>query len=453
MVVQARAVPIVAGPARVVLAPLAGLLTAVAAAVRRPSLVVAVTVLLVCLPGPVQDIDPAGHVTVVDLAAGVVVLIVAVRVAAGDRISTRRGWLPFAAAVGSFALATVTAADAGESLRGFVRYTELFVLIPVAVALAVRDRRDVLLVAGAVVVTTVFQGALGVWQYATHTGASYGGEFVRAVGTFGSGQVLALGALVGYGLLVALALGLALRGTARIALLGIAALLTLPLAASLSRGAWIATAVAVLLMLVVFDWRIAAVLTLVAVLAGLTTAAVARPSGSDTFGERLTSIVSSGSEPDRSVQDRYALWQTAVDIWADHPVTGVGLKDFAAYRDSYAPLSLSAGSDVDDLTAGFRRQPLLSAHNQYLMVLAEQGTVGILAFGGLLAALTAAAVRRRPHISDAGRFLGLVAPAVMAWTLISFLYEDIGAGPTGALVAVLIGLVARRGLVVPRVAR
>jgi O-antigen ligase len=464
MVSDARPAPIVAGPARVVLAPLAVLPAAVAAAVRRPSLVVAATVLLVCLPAGVQDIDASGHVTVVDLAAGVVVLVVAVRVVAGDRISTRRGWLPFAAAVGAFALATVTAADAGESLRGFVRYTELFVLIPVAVAMAVRDRRDVLLVAGAVVVTTVFEGALGVWQYTTRTGASYGGEFVRAVGTFGSGQVLALGALVGYGLLVTLALGLALRGAARIALLGTAALLALPLTLSLSRGAWIATAVAVLLMLVVFDWRIAAAITLAAVVGGLAMSAApgSGTAGSDTFGQRATSIASAGSEPDRSVQDRYALWQTAVDIWAAHPVTGVGLKDFAAYRDSYAPLSLSAGSDVDDPTSGFRRQALMSAHNQYLMVLAEQGTVGILAFGGLLAALMAGAVRRRQPISDAGRrplprdagrLLDLVAPAIMGSALVSFLYSDVGAGPTGALVAVLIGLVARRGLIVPRVAR
>jgi O-antigen ligase len=174
-----------------------------------------------------------------------------------------------------------------------------------------------------------------------------------------------------------------------------------------------------------------------------------------TADERIASIASSGSAPDRSVRDRYALWGTAIGIWADHPVTGVGLKDFAALRDTYAPMSLSAGSDVDDPRAGFRREPLLSAHNQYLMVLAEQGTIGILAFGSLLGALAAGAFRRRratgaePPAVDA-RFLDLVAPGVMVWTLIDFSYGDIGAGPTGVVLAVLLGLVARRAVVVPR---
>jgi hypothetical protein len=314
-----RPAVLVTGPARVVLAPLALVLAAIDAAVRRPSLVVAGAVLVVWLPSGLQDVSASGDVTAADLAAGGVVAAIAVRILAGDRTATRRGWLPYAAAVAAFAVATVTATDAGESLRGFVRYTELFVLVPVAVALAVRDRRDVLLVAGSLVVTSVVEGTVGVWQYVTRTGASYGGEFVRAVGTFGAQQVLALGALIGYGLLVALALGLALRGAPRIALLAIAAFLTLPLALSLSRGAWIATAVAVLVMLVVFDWRMATLAVLAVALAGLTASA-----GSGTFGERLTSIVSSGSEPDRSVKDRYALWQTAVDVWAHHPVTGVG---------------------------------------------------------------------------------------------------------------------------------
>src|SRR5262249_54099105 len=153
----------------------------------------------------------------------------------------------------SFAIATITATDVGTSARGFVRYTELFVLIPVAAALAIRDRRDVLVVAGSIVATTAFEGSVGVYQYLTRTGASYAGQYVRAVGTFGAEEIEAMGAVVGYGLLVTLALGLALRGRARTALLAVALLLTVPLALSLSRGAWIATAVSVFVMLVVFS--------------------------------------------------------------------------------------------------------------------------------------------------------------------------------------------------------
>jgi hypothetical protein len=97
---------------------------------------------------------------------------------------------------------------------------------------------------------------------------------------------------------------------------------------------------------------------------------------------------------------------------------------------------------------------LLSAHNQYLMVLSEQGVVGAGAFGGMLLALGIGAVRRRrpddPEASTMeGRFLDLLAPGVLAWTLVDFAYGDIGSGPTGIVLAVLLGLVARRTVIVP----
>jgi O-antigen ligase len=419
----------------------------------RPSLLVAATVCLVCLPAEVQSVTD--QVTVADLAAVALVAVVAAGLIRGDRLGSPRGWIPFALAVAAFATATVTALDVAASVRGFLRYTELFVLVPVAAAMAIRDRRDTFIVAGAVVAATVVEGAVGVYQYLTRTGASYAGEYIRAVGTFGADQIMALGALVGYGMVVTLALGLALRGRPRVLLLATAALLAVPLWLSLSRGAWIATAAAVFLVLLIHSWRAAVALTATAALA-VAVAAMSGGASGPAFGERLTSIFSSSSEPDRSVRDRYALWTAAVDIWRDHPVVGVGMKDFAGYRDSYAPMSLSAGSDVDDPSAGFRRAPLLSAHNQYLMVLSEQGTVGILAFGGLLGTLAVGAVRRRredaPESGDPerDRFLDLAAPGILAWTLIDFGYGDVGAGPTGVLLAVLLGLVARRAVIVPR---
>jgi O-antigen ligase len=336
----------------------------------------------------------------------------------------------------------------GESVRGFVRYAELFVLVPVAVALSIRDRLDLFLVAGAMILTTVVEGAVGVYQALTGTGASYAGEYVRAVGTFGAEQVLAMGALIGYGMVVTLALALAARGRLRVHLVGLAVALGLPLALSLSRGAWIATALAIVVVLIAWNWKVAVMCgaLLVVILGGLT---LSGNKTSATYAERVTSIGSSGSAPDRSVQDRYALWGAAVGMWRDHPVFGVGLKDFHRYRDTYAPMSLSAGSDVDDLTSGFRREPLLSAHNQYLMVLSEQGVVGAVSFGGLLLALGASAVRRRPESTMESRFFDLAAPGLLMWTLVDFGYGDIGAGPTGVVLAVCLGLVARRGLIVP----
>ena len=445
--------PTLTAPARVALAPLAWLLAAVEVAVRRPSLVVAGTVLLICLPSGITDVASSGHVTPADVAAGLIVAVLAVRLLTGERSTARRGWLPFALALTAFALATVTATDVAASIVGFLRYSELFVLVPVAVAMSLRDRFDVRLVAGAIVAVTVAEGAVGGYQYLSGTGATYGGEYVRAVGTFGPDQVLALGALIGYGLLVTLALGLALTGRARVALLTAAGLLVLPLGLTLSRGAWIATACSVLVLLVIASWRVAVGLIAVATLG--VAVLMLGPAAGGAVTERVTSIGSSASAPDQSVKDRYALWRAAAGIWADHPVLGVGLKDFAEYRDSYASVELSAGSDVGDPASGVSREPLLSAHNQYLMVLSEQGTVGILAFGGLLVALAVGSVRRRPASlpSAEQRFLDLAAPAVMVWTLIDFAYGDIGAGPTSVLLAVVLGLVVRRSLITPGEAR
>ena len=141
-----------------------------------------------------------------------------------------------AAAVVAFAVATVTSLDPANSGSGFVRYLELFVVVPLGVALALRTRRDALLVCAAVVVAALIEGTVGTVQYVTGTGASYEGQNVRAVGTFNALDVQAMATVVGYGVVVAVGLAVALRGWARRWLLLIALLLVVPLLLSLSRG-------------------------------------------------------------------------------------------------------------------------------------------------------------------------------------------------------------------------
>src|SRR5207244_12287288 len=117
---------------------------------------------------------------------------------------------------------------------------------------------------------------------------------------------------------------------------------------------------------------------------------------------------------------RYGLWRAATGMWTDHPITGVGLKNFASFRDEYAPLSVSSGSDVADPVSGFQREPLLSPHNMYLLILSEQGLIGISAFAVPFAALGLAAVRRRGRFvwpaTVENRVLDLAGPGVMVWT-------------------------------------
>jgi len=427
----------------VLLAPLATLL-AIAA---RPAVLAAAAVLLVCVPG--GDRDPATvNLTAADLASAALVAAAAARALVGDRLPPARLWVVLAVGVLGCAVATFATPDPLASLPGFVRYLQLFVLVPVAVTIALRTRRDLVIVCGAVLIAALIQGLVGTHQYLTRTGAAFGGRPVRAVGTFSALDVMGMSTVVGYGLVVAVGLALVLRGPTRYVLLALAAFLALPLVFSLSRGALVATMVALAVMLIAASPRLAlrtavfgAAVVVVAV------GVLGTPGG--VVAQRVATVRTALAAPDRSVTDRFELWQTAVGMWRDSPVTGVGPKMFPRYRDSYAPLHMSSGSDVADRDLGFRRASLLSPHNMYLLVLSEQGLFGGLAFAGLLAGLGVATWRRTRRAAgpigppDArvhdGRLVSAVAVGVVTWTAVNFLYADIG-GASSVFISVLLGV-------------
>lgn len=404
---------------------------AVIRAVRgRPSILGAVTALAVCLPPGPQDQSAAVHVTVADLASVAFVAAAAISLVAGGRRLPRRIWL-LAPMAGLTALATCASPDLVTSLPGFIRFMQVFVLIPLAVAAAVKDRFDAWLLAGSVVAVAVVQGVAGCWQSLTETGASYAGEHVRAVGTFGAQDVMGMAAVVSYGVIILFGLGLAVRGGRGVAALAGAAALCVPLVLSLSRGTWLAMLVAAVVMLMLYGLRTAIHAGLLATAAAVVLVA-GLGVGSGLIEQRMTSITSSFSQPDQSVNDRYSLWQTAAGMWTDHPATGVGPRMFAVYRDGYAPLRLSSGSDTDDLVNGFQRQPLLSPHNMYLLLLSEQGLVGLTGFV-VFAAVTAVWTLlrlRRTERRGLNRAAGLSAAGFLVWQLVDFAYSDIGGSPT-----------------------
>ncbi|MFJ9410961.1 O-antigen ligase family protein [Streptomyces sp. NPDC101393] len=427
------------------------------AAHHAPLVPALATVLLMCAPVEHGDASSPGGITPADAASAALVVCCAVRLlrARGRPLNGTAALVLGAPAVG-FAVATVTSGDPAASLPGFVRYLQIFVLVPTALVLTLRTVRDFRVLAGAVVVLALVQGAIGVEQYLTGTGASYMGHNIRAVGTFGPLDVMGMSTVVAYGLIAALAMGLAPDADAphwlRPAALGSAAALLLPLALSFSRGAWIATAVAVGVVLLLAGLRLA-----VGTMAALAAVAVVLIGGagigSQMMSERFASITAVSDAPDRSVTDRYTLWAAATGMWRDNPVTGVGLKGFPAHRDSHASLGLSSGSDTAGAGLAFQREPLLSPHNMYLLVLSEQGLIGITALVGSWAALLVCALRRLPAARRRGRAAdcGLLATGLLVWQTVDFLYADIG-GPSTVLCAVLFGLVARWALTEDRAA-
>ncbi|MFR9675598.1 O-antigen ligase family protein [Streptomyces sp. TR06-5] len=427
-------------------------------ALRSPALPVAATALLLCLPGGAGDTAEGTHVTPADVASALLVLWCAVVLLRGRRRPLAlRAVVVIAAPAVAFALATATAPDPAGALLGLVRHLQIFVLVPAAVLLLLRTRRDLRRAAAAVVTVAVVQGAVGVYQYVTATGASYRGSTVRAVGTFGPTDVMGMATVVSYGLVLLLAVALAPPPSAprrlRPVALGTAAALVVPLAVSFSRGSWIATACAALVMLLFTGMR-RAVRSLVLLCAAAVVLVGGAGVGTDMIGERLTSITEVTSAPDQSVTDRYAMWAAATAMWRDNPVTGVGLKGFPDHRDSYASLALSAGSDTAGAGVAFHVEPLLSPHNMYLLVLSEQGLAGfVLVIGGWLALLTCGVrrlrgllgrtrrTRRTGGSAPDGADCGLAAVGLLVWQLVDFLYADIG-GPSTVLTALLFGLAA-----------
>ncbi|WP_405658961.1 O-antigen ligase family protein [Streptomyces sp. NBC_01166] len=422
---------------------------------RWPLLPLIATVLLVAVPA--DDTSPwtVAGVPAADLLSGVAVLV-----CAGCLLFLRRRPLSPAAAVVlglpavGLALATVTATDPVAALPGFVRYLQVFVLVPAAVLLLVRDAAGFRAVAGALVLLAVVQGATGVHQYVTGTGASYMGEEIRAVGTFGPSDVMGMATVVGYGLVAAVAYALRTpAGTPRRLrpwAPATAALLLVPLTLSFSRGAWIATAAGVLAVIALTGLRQAARALAVLGAAGVVLVG-GFGVGSEMISQRLTSITEVTSAPDRSVNDRYAMWAAAAGMWRERPATGVGLKGFPAHRDGHASIGLSAGSDTAGAGQEFRKQPLLSPHNMYLLVLGEQGLIGFTALVGSWAALLVGGVRRLVLARARGAAAvdcGLAAVGLMTWQTVDFLYADIG-GPSTVLTGIVLGLAAWWALAEP----
>ncbi|MFK4146353.1 O-antigen ligase family protein [Streptomyces sp. NPDC004065] len=408
------------------------------AARLAPVLPAVAVIALLALPVTPGGAEPA------DVVSALMVVLCAIRLLR-DR---RRPLSPAAAVVlglpvAGLALAAMGAYSTAAGLTGLGRYLQVFVLVPAAVLLLVRDRAGFRLLAWSFVGLALWQGALGVHQYLTRTGASYQGEEIRAVGTFGAQDVMGMAEAVSLGLVCAVGIALGrVPVRQRVAAAGCALVLLVPLAVSFSRGAWIATALTCAVQLVLAGLRRA-----LKVAAAVTAAAVILVGG---FGvgtamlqERIDSIAQVTDAPDQSVVDRYTLWASAVGMWRTHPVTGVGLKGFPEYRDGHATLALSSGAEVAGAGAAYRRQPLLSPHNMYLLVLSEQGLAGLLGLAGSWLALLVCGLRRLLRVRGRGPVpdCGLVACGLLVWLLTDFAYGDIG-GPSTVLTAMGLGLAA-----------
>jgi O-antigen ligase len=296
------------------------------------------------------------------------------------------------------------------------------------------------IVAGSIVGLAVVEGGIGLVQTLTGTGASIGEQHIRAVGTFGAYNIMELATVTGIALVICLAVAVTRKGRLRWMALAGTLFLSLAHLASLSRGAWVATSVAAIVVLSRGrPLRLLATVATVLILAGVVLPPLAQSNSE--VGRRVGSLLSAESTPDQSLTDRLALWSAAERMALDHPLTGVGPRAFADHRDAYADLSLLGSSDISfQSDVDFQQVALKSPHNLYLLLASEQGLVVLLVYCIVVVVLLVRglmrAARRR---SDASTSLALIGVGLLVYELVSTVTGDLG-GPGSILWGVVIGL-------------
>lgn len=158
---------------------------------------------------------------------------------------------------------------------------------------------------------------------------------------------------------------------------------------------------------------------------------------STNFEDHLKSITNISS--DASNLERINRWQSAIRMFRDHPVMGIGP---GTYQFLYAPYQLSKEKTIISTNAGDRG----NAHSEYIGPLTESGVLGMLSFLAIVICVlyTAMRVYRRSTDLKVKTFslvlmLGLVTYYVHG-TLNNFLDSDKASVPFWGFTAIIVTL-------------
>lgn len=215
----------------------------------------------------------------------------------------------------------------------------------------------------------------------------------RASGPFGHGSGQANFAGVFYGVFATVALGIALFGKHvrplyRIVALGCYGLGGLAILATFSRQSFLIIGVTTLLIALRRNPLLAAV-----AVAGMLAYPLWAPEGVVDRIDMTTEETTTGQvELEDSAESRYELWDGALTLLGKNPL-GIGFNQFQEDVEPYLP---------DWVTAR-------DAQNQYLLIAAEAGVLGLIVFVALLFSLYGIGRRlRRDARTDEGRALGTI---------------------------------------------
>ncbi len=301
-------------------------------------------------------------------------------------------------------LSLLWATNAGMGIAAVSRYLPNILLLPIAYS-AIRTRRDLVLVAGAVVLGAVLAASFGILQ---PPDSALIEESSRATGTVGDPNELAAFLLVGLGLAAGFALGRTRSPAVRLGASVAAVLCVGGVFLSLSRGGLVALAAMMLAgTLFAGRWRLAiALITLCVATGGVLYFTQLAPLPAR---ERVTKASGGTGRSD--------LWTIGVRMVKAHPVTGVGAGNFQAVSANYVlqPGTITRGDLI------FSSAPKVT-HNTYLEIMAEEGLPGFLLFACVVASCLACALKaarlwaaRNEASMEAlarGIFLGLIGMLV-----------------------------------------
>jgi putative inorganic carbon (HCO3(-)) transporter len=252
------------------------------------------------------------------------------------------------------------------SLFEIVLLVQMFFLY-LYIANNVRSREDLLFIVALLLIALVVEGLimigiraighdLGITGFRTRIDTD--GDIVRVGGTVGSpnnaGAYLAVSMAIGIGVLFS-----GLGGAYKFLAVGALGLGSIALILTFSRGAWTAFAIAV--SFACFRaWRIGRLPVKLALTVGIIIAFAAL-----LFQDAIATRISGDDRG--AAYARVPLTKLAFRVIADNPVLGVGANNFERVLDQY-------------VNGDFRSGWLYTVHNKYLLVWAETGTPGLLAF-------------------------------------------------------------------------
>ena len=381
-------------PLWMVAAGLAGIALLVAA-IARPE--IALTGLLA--GAPLISWKAPGPLPVDSVVIGIALLLTAAGLdylRHGESAKSGAYALPLALFLSIGAVSLIFALDRLEGATVWMRYAGYFLLV-FAVARAVRSRDHLVAYAGIALVAAAVSALFGLEQYLNRPDLSIGMAGLdlsikgRIAGTYENpnffGEYLVL--LIPLGIALALAPG----SRARRASFGVLALiLTVALVLTYTRGSWLSLALGLAVFaLLTKRWLLwvfgAAALAALAALPGI-----------------ASRLLSSFDLSQGTGAFRLKLWRIPAQMIADHPVLGVGLGNYLATFTEYVFRD-------PNLSVGWVQY---GAHNSYLTIWAETGTLGLLAFLLVAGAALRSVISLHRRVAGKDPFIQYVNAALAA---------------------------------------